>query len=377
MITVSIISASLVILLSAFNGLEGKIEELFNAFDPDLKVQPISGKTISINDEIFKKIKSIQGIDQVSGVIEESVLFVYNGQQYIGKMKGVDDAYLNMVRMDTLVHTGKPLLKSGKTRYALLGEELATALNIDVNDPTHFLTIYYPKRGKIDLFNPFKEAGIYPGGIFSIQQEFNQYAIVPIEMAELITKYENQVTAIEIKLNDISDESFVKNEIFQLLNEKVTIKNRYEQQELMFKILKSEKLAMYLIVTLILVIASFNLISSLTMLVVEKKKDIMVLWSLGATFSKVKQIYITESTLVAVFGAVIGLVFGVLIVLLQDYFGFVRLGNTPESGEYPVLIKFSDILIIFTTVTFIGFLASWLRMKSIRLNNQNQSSLLK
>lgn len=377
MVTVCIITAALVILLSAFNGLESKIEELFSAFDPDLKVAPLTGKTIPVNQEILQQVKNTEGIQAFTQVIDESVLFVYNGQQYIGKIKGVEDSFLDMVRMDTLVYSGQPLLKSGKARFAILGEEIAAALDINVDDPTRLLTIYYPKRGKLDLFSPFRDAAIMPGGVFAIQQEFNQYAIVPIEMARLITRYEDEVTGLEIKLTAGADERKVKRELRNIFKDQISVKNRYEQQELMFKVLKSEKFAMFLIVTLILVIASFNLISALTMLIVEKKKDIMVLWSLGATFKKVKQIYVAEGTLVALIGASVGMVIGVAVVLLQYYLGFVKLGDGPDAQDYPVVIKIPDLCYIFITVVLIGFLASWLRMKSVRLGRSENVTLIK
>lgn len=377
MITVCIVTASLVILLSAFNGLEGKIEEVFSAFDPDLKVQPLTGKTIPVTQEQLSATASLEGVEAFSRVVEESVLFVYNGQQYLGVLKGVDNTFPGMVRLDTIVRSGSPLIISGRSRYAVIGDEVATALGVNLNDPSHFLEVYYPKRGKMDLFNPFRESTIMPGGVFDLQQTFNRHVIVPIAFAENLTGYDNEATSLEIALKPGAGEGKVKRELKKIWGGNITVKNRYEQQELMYKVLRSEKLAMFLIVTLILVIGSFNLISALTMLVVEKKKDIMVLWSLGATFRKVKSVYVLEGTLVALIGAVGGLVIGTLVTFAQQQFGFVKLGDSPEAPPYPVAMKAEDFLSVFFTVLAIGFIASWLRMKGIRLSRPDNYTLLK
>lgn len=378
MITVGIITASLVILLSAFNGLESKIEELFNAFDPDLKVQPLTGKTMAVSDDNLETIRSLPGILRVTRVIEESALFVYDKSQYIGKLKGVDDAFLEMVKMDTLVRHGRPLLHSGRSAFALLGDEASNTLRVNYNSSEFLLQVFYPKRGKIDMLQPFRELAIMPGGEFDLQQQdFNRYVLVPLDFAREIMGYETEVSALEIQLKPGADESAVRRGIRGSLGAGVAIKNRYEQQELMYKVLRSEKLAMFLIVTLILVIASFNLISALTMLVVEKKKDIMVLWSLGTTFRRIKIIYVTEGTLVAVIGALGGLLLGGLVAFLQQQTGLIKLGNGPDAPDYPVVFHLMDFVIIFLTVSCIGFVASWLRMKGIRLSRPDNYTLLK
>ncbi|GAH15360.1 unnamed protein product, partial [marine sediment metagenome] len=253
------------------------VQSLFNSFDPDIKITIKEGKTFSSGVERIQNLKKLKGVLYMSEIIEENALLKYDDRQYIVTVKGVSDEFINMSGIDSMIIDGEFILKENKNNYAVIGQGVALNLAIGLNFITP-INIYVPKRTQKVSLNPekaFSRKYIFPSGIFAIQQDFDsRYIIVPIDFARDLLDYSNEVSAIELKLDPVFNKDKIQEEIKKHLGTGYEVKNRFEQQELLYKIMKSEKWAIFLILTFILIIASFNVIGSLTMLILEKKKDI-------------------------------------------------------------------------------------------------------
>lgn len=380
MLAILVVSAALIILLSAFNGLELAVKNIFNVFDPHLRVEPIQGKSIIISDEQLAAIKSWPGVASASLTIEENVLVIYQDKQQIVMLKGVDNAYFLQVPISSMISAGSLNTWNDNSNEAIIGEGLAANLQINLADFAHTIQVYFPKRGKVDMLNPFREASLLPAAIFSIQHEYtNSLIIAPLNFVANLTGYKakGEATSLEIALTNEKYVSSVRKNLQQLLGDKVQIKNRFEQHELMYRVMRAEKLAVFLIVMLVLIIASFNIVSVLTMLLVEKQKDILVLWSMGAGINRIKKIYLWEGMWVTLIGVTGGMILGALVAWLQMQFGWVKLGAYEGANPYPIQFVWTDFPLIFISVNLIGFLASWLRMKSVNLLRPQYMALIK
>ncbi|MCX7743730.1 MAG: ABC transporter permease [Flavobacteriales bacterium] len=379
-LAILVVTAALIILLSAFNGLEQTVKNIFNVFDPHLRVEPKQGKSIIVSKDQLSVIKSWPGVAAVSLTIEENVLAIYKDKQQIVTLKGVDNNYFLQVPIASMISAGSLNDWSENSNQAIIGEGLAANLQINLADFTHAIQVYFPKRGKVDMLNPFREASLIPNAIFSVQHEYTNFLILaPLEFVANLTGYkkEGEVNSLEISLTQEKHLSNVRKKLQQLLGDKVQIKNRFEQHELMYRVMRAEKLAVFLIVMLVLIIASFNIVSALTMLLVEKQKDILVMWSMGAGLNRIKRIYVWEGMWVTIIGVTGGMILGTLIAFLQMQFGWVKLGAYEGANAYPVKFVWTDFPIIFISVNLIGFLASWLRMKSVNLLRPQYMTLIK
>lgn len=378
-LAILVVTASLVILLSAFNGLEQSVKNIFNVFDPHLRVESIKGKSIHVTQDQLSIIRSWPGVLSATLTIEENVLVIYRDNQQIVTIKGVDDSYFVQVPIESMITAGAMSNWHQISNPAILGEGLASNLQINLNDFTHSIQVHYPKHGKIDMLNPFRELSLLPAAIFSVQHEFNNSLMLAPRsyVAELIGYGEGEVNSLEISLTSDKYLSPVRKNLKKLLGNEVVVKNRFEQHELMYRVMRAEKLAVFLIIMLVLIIASFNIVSALTMLLVEKQKDILVLWSMGASVQRIKQIYVWEGLWVTLIGASSGMILGTLIAWLQLQFGWVKLGNLEGANPYPVKFVWSDFPLIFFAVNSIGWVASWLRMKSVSLLRPQYMALIK
>jgi lipoprotein-releasing system permease protein len=381
MLAILVVSAALVILLSAFNGLEQTVKNIFNVFDPHLRVEPLQGKSLKVTQEQLATIRSWPGVSSASLTIEENVLVIYQDKQQIVTLKGIDASYFLQVPMQSMITAGSINSWNQIPNPAILGEGMASNLKINLADFTHNIHVYYPKRGKIDMLHPFREASLIPAAVFSVQHEFTHSLMFAPRsfVADLIGYHpEEEATALEISLS--SEKKYllsVRKKLQQLLGQEVLIKNRFEQHELMYRVMRAEKLAVFLIVMLVLIIASFNIVSALTMLLVEKQKDILVLWSMGADLQHIKKIFIWEGIWVTLLGVTGGMILGTLIAWLQMQFGWVKLGDFESANPYPIKFVWTDFPLIFFAVNLIGFLASWLRMKSVTLLRPQYMALIK
>jgi len=367
---VTIGTMALIIILSAFNGLDNLVRSLFNTFDPDLKITVAEGKTFSSEQENIKKLKAHEGILYLSEVIEENALLRYGEKQYIATIKGVGDDFVKMSGIDSMVYDGEFLLKDQKNSYAIVGQGIASTLSMGLNFITP-IQIYVPKRTKNVILTPdkaFNRKYIFPSGIFAIQQDFDsKYIIVPIDFARELLDYTVELSSIELKIDPSYNQDRVQKELQTLLGNEFEVKNRYEQQEFVYKIMQSEKWAIFLILTFILIIASFNIIGSLSMLIIEKKKDIETLRNLGANLKLIRKIFLLEGWMISILGAISGLILGSIICTLQQQFGLVKIqgGESFVIDTYPVSMEIPDFLFVFLTVLLIGYLAAWYPVRYI------------
>lgn len=362
---------ALVIIISIFNGLESLIINRFNAFDPDLKITPIYSKTFVPDNNFMLKIKSFDEIDRFAFTIEETALVKYHEIYHPFTIKGVDLAYADMTGIDTMITNGHFSLIYQNRPVAVIGMGVSAYLSISLNF-TAPLNIYAPNRfANINSGpdNAFIIKPIYPIGIYSIDPEMDNLVIVPIAFARELFKYSNEVSSMEIKLKNNIDASKVEKMLQKTLGQSFDIKNRFEQHQLIYQIMKSEKIIVFLILLLILFIASFNITSSLTMLILEKKEDINTLQSIGFSLNSIKKIFLIEGWLIAVVGTLSGVVLGLAFCFIQYHFGVIPMeGSSPDAfivQSYPVEVRPLDILIIAIAVIGIGYLSSRLPIRYI------------
>jgi lipoprotein-releasing system permease protein len=363
---------ALIIVLSVFNGFESLVQALYNAFDPDFKITLIAGKTFNANGLPKSEIMGIPGVVRYTEVVEENALLRYHSRQYLATIKGVSKDYEKLSGLDTLVVEGHAVLQRDSSDYAIAGYGIAYYLGIDLSNPDELLNIYMPDRNSRIGISPeesFTSEPVMVSGIFSVQQDFDsKYVIVPLRFARRIIGYTNELTSVEIGISKRADVAHIRDKLVGLAGSKFSVKNRFQQQEVLYKIMKSEKLAIFLILSFILLIATFNVIGSLSMLILDKKKDIAVLRSLGAGDRLIRRIFITEGMLITFSGALSGLALGFLVCWAQQRFGLVKLQTGAGSfvvDAYPVKLMFTDFLLVFVTVTTIGMAAAWYPVRRI------------
>jgi lipoprotein-releasing system permease protein len=369
---VTVGTMALIVVLSVFNGFESLISSLFNSFNPDLKITATKGKTFHYTDFPLEEIKAIPGVFILTEVVEENALLKYRDKQYIATIKGVSEEFERMSGLDTMLINGSFMLWEGNRPKMIMGAGVAYFLNAGLHDLLNPISVFVPRReGKMsmNLEQAFNSKNIWPSAVFSIQQDFDvKYAVVPIQFARELLDYTDEVTAVEVGLEPGADAELVKEEIKTILDKDFFVKNRFEQQALLYKIMKSEKWAIFLILTFILIIATFNVIGSLTMLILDKKKDIAVLHSMGATNRLIRRIFMMEGVMISIGGAMIGLILGAIVSWLQQTFGFIGLGNGGGSfvvDAYPVEIRLTDFIYVFITVITIGFISAWYPVRQI------------
>lgn len=361
---VTVGTMALIIVLSVFNGLETLVHSIFNTFDPDLKITTEKGKTFIPDSARLSLLSEVDGIACFSLCLEENALLRYGEKQYIATIKGVDDNYVKVSGIDSAMWDGEFLLLSEKGRsYAIPGIGIANNLGLRVNFVTP-LNIYVPRRtGSADL-NPedaFVRDFIFPSGIYQVEQDFDsKYVFVPIGFARELLEFESEVTSVEIRFDNESKESEIQKNVTAIFGKGFLVKNKYEQQEIFYKVMRSERLAIFIILTMILIIASFSIIGSLTMLIIEKERDIEILRSLGADNTLIRKIFIYEGWLISIIGAFIGIMLGFIVCWIQQKFGLIKLqSNTLIMNAYPVVMKITDFIIVPATVLLIGFWAAW------------------
>jgi len=372
-IGVMIVTAALVIVLSVFNGFARLSESLFNSFNPDMTITLKKGKTFRTAELDIRRIKKIKGVSNITEVVEENGLMKYLDKQSIVTLKGVSSNFEKVCGLDTMMVAGHFILEQGDLDFAVLGYGIADYLGANLNDYKNPITVFVARRNAdfSNMFdNPFNTASIFPSGTFSIQSDFDvKYVFLPLRFMKQILGYRDELTSLEIRLDKGADPAKVQNDLKEAAGDKFRVKNRYEQQELIYKIFRTEKWAIVMILAFILLIATFNVIASISMLILEKKKDIAVLQSLGAGKTLVQRIFLIEGILISFCGAMAGLVLGAIICWAQLHFGLVRLGGINSTfvvNTYPVHMIPLDFIIIFVIVMAIGFIAAWYPVYNIR-----------
>jgi len=361
---------ALIVVLSVFNGFEMVISSMVNQLSPDLVIEPVKGKTIKLADFPETQIQALPEVNQLIKILQEDALFRYDDKQHVGVIKGVSEPYTEVSQIDSLITVGDAILQFEQKRFAIAGAGVAWYLGINPRNPAALMQVYLPSRGNPSSFQfeqSFNQASIQVAGVFASQQELDgTLVIVPFDWAAELMEYDQEVTSIELFTHPGARIDGLKKSLKTLLGEDFTIKDRIEQQETIYQIMKSEKWAIFIILSFILVMATFNIIGSLSMLIVDKRKDIQVLKILGADKTFLSRLFLTEGMLIAVLGGLIGLLAGVLLVLLQQEFGLLKLGS--EAGAfvidaYPVQLKIQDVMVVLATVTTIGGVAAVITVK--------------
>ncbi len=357
---------ALVVVLSIFNGFDVLIKSFFSVFDSEIKITLVEGNQFDPNAEVFKKLKEDKSVVHYCEVVEEIAHFRFEDRQHIAYIKGVDEEYLEMSSLDTMMYDGKLLLYDGNFNYAVIGRGLAYNLGASANF-IHPIYISVPKKGNKTsiLSNPFKQKYFFLSGIYSVNQQEvdDMYALISIESARELLDIEKNVTAIELQLKEGTNIKRFQKETQKLLGSRFKVLNRYQQHEDYYKVAESERFFIFLILSFIVIIASFNLASSIAMLIIDKKKDINILLSLGLTKKDLGRIFLFEGWLVSLTGCLIGIFLGVLICLGQIHYGWLKFPGSFSVENYPVDIKVGSLIIIFFTVLIIGALASWIPVK--------------
>lgn len=363
LIGIAFSTAALIIVLSVFNGLDDLLRSLNNSFDPEIKVEAAKGKSFEVSEDLLRKIKSIEGIDIITEVIEDYAYVRYRNANQIVTLKGVSDNFIDQHRIDEKIIDGKLQLKKGDVPYAIVGRGVQYALSIAVGDEQYTLQVYYinnVKSGSVDPTKLYSRKSILPGASFSIIQGFDEnYVIVPLDFSKELLNYGNKRTSLEIKTNPDADIDYVQSNLKKLLGASFSVLNADEQHKDLYRLMKMEKLFFFLAFSVLLGISSINIFFSLMMLALDKKKDISVLTAMGADKSLIKRIFVTEGALIAISGALIGLTVGGIFCWLQLQYGIISMGmQTSVTEGYPIKVIPSDFLYTLLVVFLITFLTS-------------------
>ena len=365
---VALATLALVCTLSVFNGFQDLVSTFFTAFDPELKVVPASGKVFDGQDSRVAELRGMPEIALVSESVEDNALVQYQGRQAMAVVKGVEDNFSELTPIDTILFgQGELLLHDEVVDYAIPGVQLLASLGTGIRflDP---LEIYAPKRGaKVNMANPaasFNTGNLFSSGlVFAVNQEKydGSYIITSLQFARRLFQYTTEVSALNLKLRPGADVDAVKEKIEKRLGDGFRVLDRYEQQADTFRIMEIEKLISYLFLTFILMIACFNVIGSLSMLIIDKRDDVSTLRNLGADERQILRIFLFEGRMITFIGAVAGIVLGVALCVLQQEFGLISLGASGSFivDAYPVSVHFWDVVLVFVTVIVVGFLSVW------------------
>lgn len=368
---VVVATIALVCALSVLNGFVGLVSSMLSNFDPELKIVPRYGKVFDPTTQAMQEVKKLPGVALFSEVLQDNALVRYRDRQTLAAVKGVDDSFAKLTSIDSLLidsRDGHFVLADEVVNYANIGVGLATQLGVRANfsDP---LEIYVPKReGKVNnLTNPaslFNLEYAFVGGVYATQQQMYDegFMLLPISVVRELFHYDKEVSAIELKVSEGRNIKEVQKEIQSIVGDGYLVKDRYEQQEASFKMMQGEKWMIFLILCFILALALFNVIGSLSMLMIEKKNDVRTLRNMGASDRLIRYIFLYEGWMISAFGALIGIVIGLIVCLLQQELGLIKLGEASGSfiiDAYPVRVEAGDILTVLATVLGMGFLAAW------------------
>ena len=371
---VALATLALVCTLSVFNGFHDLIASFFTHFDPDLKVETIKGKTFTPDSTQLIAIQAIPGVEVVSATLEDNAMAKYKEQQTMVTIKGVDDNFQALTHIDEILY-GNPEFKlyDAVVDYGIMGQQLMYILNTGVQ-PYDPIEVYAPRKGtRVNMSNPLanfhRELLYSPGSVFNINdgRYASSYIITSMAFARRLFDYTDEVSALELRLLPEADADDIKHAISDIVGEGFTVKDRYEQQEATFKVVKIEKFISYLFLCFILMVACFNIISSVSMLILDKRDNANTLRSLGAPDGMVARIFIYEGNLIALIGAIVGLILGIVLCLLQQHFGLIGLGGDGQFvvSAYPVRVKFTDIVLVFFSVAVVSAISVWLPIRLV------------
>lgn len=366
---VAVATMALVVTLSVFNGFHDLVATFFTSFDPQLEVVPVVGKTAPADDPALAKIKTLPEVEVTSECVKDQALAIYKGRQTMITLMGVDDNFERMSRIDEILYGNENFsLHAANLNFGTVGIRLAETLGMNANWDGS-LMIYAPRKiGQLDMANPTDgfvvDSLISPGSVFMVKQgKYDKdHVIAPISFARTLFEQQGMLSSLQIRLKNGRDLDKVKAEMQSIAGNRFKVLDRYEQQQDTFRIMQVEKFIAYIFLTFILIVASFNIIGSISMLIIDKKDDVVTLRNLGATDRQITKIFLFEGRLISVFGAVVGILVGLLLCWLQQQFGLVALGQSSGTfvvDAYPVSVHPEDVAVIFFTVILVGFIAVW------------------
>lgn len=369
MIGVAVATMALVIVLSVFNGFHDLVASFLTNFDPQLEVVPTEGKSANANDPLLTKVKQLRQVDVATENVEDMAMAMYGDKLTMVTIKGVDDNFDKLTHIKEILYgDGEYELHAGNLEYGIIGIRLAQTLDVGATW-NGYLKIYAPKRsGQLDMSNPASgfavDSLLSPGVVFSVNQaRYDKgHILTSIEFARNLFDMKGRISSLELRLQENSNLKEVKKEIQAIVGSRYKVLDRFEQQADTFKIMQIEKIIAYFFLTFILVVACFNIIGSLSMLMIDKKNDVVTLRNIGASDKQITKIFLFEGRMISVIGALIGILLGLLLCWLQQTFGFVSLGQSAGNfvvNAYPVSVHYLDILLIFITVIAVGWMAVW------------------
>lgn len=364
-VAIAVGAGALIVILSVFNGFEGLVKSLYSSFYPAVKIAPVTGKTIILTPAQLQQISAVQGVAHFSRVIEEKAVLRYGDEPTIAVLKGVDSSYNYVTDVKSNIIRGRFDTGDSVAYRAVLGLELEGALGVDVVHSIAPVTVYLPRRNVNAFVTPedaLNNGVLYPAGTFAIQQEFNsKYVITNIEfLRNLLQMGPDEMSSLEIGTQAGVNDHLLKAQLEKLLGSKYKVQTRYEQNQSLYAIMQTEKWAVYVILSFIMIIAAFNMIGSLYMLVIEKQKDITILKAMGARKSLIMRIFLAEGLIIAGIGTALGFGLGTTFCLLQQHFGIIKLeGTSFLVDSYPVSMHAADFVLVFITIMVIGIAASW------------------
>ncbi|ELR71403.1 releasing system transmembrane protein [Fulvivirga imtechensis AK7] len=364
MIIVAICTAALIIVLSVFNGLENLLRSLYSAFDPQIKVELAVGKSFVLTDSLIQKVQNTEGVDIVTEVIEDYAYVKYRDSEMVVTIKGVSENFLDQNRIDTAIVSGELKLRENDINYAIIGRGVQYALSVMPGNEVYPLQIHYikdVKTGSIDVSKLYSRKNILPGSVFAIEKNYDEnYIFVPLEFARDLLDYGNKRTSLEIKVLSGHSINRVKEQLREVLGNNFAVKNNEEQHADLYKLLNLEKLFVFIAFSFILAVGSINIFFALTMLAIDKKKDISMLYAMGAGNGLIKRIFISEGAIISFGGTIIGLVLGGVICWLQQNFGLISMGmETSVLENYPVRMHLTDFIYTSLSVIFITLIISY------------------
>lgn len=366
---VAVATMALIVTLSVFNGFHDLVATFFTSFDPQIEVVPAQGKTAPADDPVLQKIRQMPQVEVATECLKDQALAIYKGRQTMVTLMGVDNSFEQMSRIDEILYgEGAFILHAANLNFGIVGARLAETLGMNANWDGSLL-IYAPRKtGQLDMANPSDgfvvDSLISPGSVFMVKQgKYDRdHVLAPISFARSLFEQQGMLSSLQIRLKNGSDLDEVKKEMKAIAGDKYRVLDRYEQQEDTFRIMKVEKFIAYIFLTFILIVASFNIIGSISMLIIDKKNDVVTLRNLGATDKQIKRIFLFEGRLISFLGAMAGLLLGLLLCWLQQQFGLVALGQSSGTfvvDAYPVSVHPEDVVAVFVTVVVVGFLAVW------------------
>lgn len=370
---------ALVIILSVTNGFQELVFKQFDAYNPDLEVRPAEGKVFVMDDASIQAIKDVEGVAHVSRILQEKAIMKHQDRHHLVTMRGVDEYFVDITRLDTMIVAGDFILSEDEFDFFVMGSGVEMILGANVDDFANEINLYVPRRGRTptaQIASAFNATTNRIGGVFSVNVEVDvEHVIVPMRLAIKLLEYTEEINFLFVGLEPNANLSRTQQHVRELLGPDFEVRNRMQQQEFFYRVMQSEKWAIFLILTLALIIVSFNLIGSLTMLVIEKTRDIGILHKLGASIQTIKRIFLLEGMMISLGGAFIGLALGALVCWLQMQFGFVSIQTQGSFivDAYPVKMEVLDFVFVTITVVVIGVLASIIpsRNISILLKNSN------